>query len=42
MVCRSGKTFNGSWGAPAMYAIEGGGFGLQLGAESIDVVLMVM
>jgi lipid-binding SYLF domain-containing protein len=42
MVCRSGKAFDGSWGAPAMYAIEGGSFGLQLGAESIDLVLMVM
>lgn len=42
MVCRSGKTFKGSWGAPAMYAIEGGSFGPQLGAESIDVVLMIM
>ena len=42
MVCRSGKTFNGPWGAPAMYAIDGGSFGLQLGAESTDVVLMVM
>ena len=42
MVCRSGKAFNGPWGAPAMYAIEGGSFGLQLGAESTDVVLMIM
>jgi SH3 domain-containing YSC84-like protein 1 len=42
MVCRSGKTFTGSWGAPAMYAIEGGSFGLQLGATATDVVLMVM
>lgn len=42
MVCRSGKAFTGSWGSPAMYAIEGGSFGLQLGAESTDVVLMVM
>ena len=42
MVCRSGEDFNGSWGSPAMYAIEGGSFGLQLGAESTDVVLMVM
>jgi lipid-binding SYLF domain-containing protein len=42
MVCRSGKTFNGPWGAPAMYAIEGGSFGLQLGAEATDVVLMIM
>src|SRR5678815_2563952 len=42
MVCRSGKTFNGPWGAPAMYALEGGSVGLQLGAESTDVVLLVM
>jgi len=42
MICRSGKAFNGSWGAPAMYAIDGGSFGLQIGAESTDLVLMVM
>jgi lipid-binding SYLF domain-containing protein len=42
MVCRSGKAFKGVWGSPAMYAIEGGSFGLQLGAESTDVVLMIM
>src|SRR6478736_6218585 len=42
MVCRTGKEFSGPWGAPAMYAMEGGSFGLQLGAEATDVVLMVM
>jgi SH3 domain-containing YSC84-like protein 1 len=42
MVCRTGAGFTGPWGAPAMYAMEGGSFGLQLGAESTDVVLMVM
>jgi lipid-binding SYLF domain-containing protein len=42
MVCRKGKDHNGPWGAPAMYAMEGGSFGLQLGGESTDVVLMVM
>ena len=42
MSCRSGKTFSGAWGAPAMYALEGGSFGLQLGAESTDVVFLVM
>ena len=42
MVCRSGETFNGPWGAPAMYALEGGSFGLQLGAQSSDLVLLVM
>jgi lipid-binding SYLF domain-containing protein len=42
LVCRSGKTLNGPWGAPAMYALEGGSFGLQLGGESTDVVLLIM
>jgi lipid-binding SYLF domain-containing protein len=42
MICRSGKAFNGSWGAPAMYAFDGGSFGLQIGAESTDLVLMIM
>jgi lipid-binding SYLF domain-containing protein len=42
MSCRTGKTFNGPWGAPAMYSLEGGSFGLQLGGESTDVVLLVM
>ena len=42
MVCRTGKTFKGPWGAPAMYSLEGGSFGLQLGGTSTDVVLLVM
>lgn len=42
MVCRTGAHFNGPWGAPAMYALEGGSFGLQIGAEATDVVLLIM
>lgn len=42
MVCRTGKLFDGAWGAPAMYAIEGGSVGFQLGAQSTDLVLLVM
>jgi lipid-binding SYLF domain-containing protein len=42
MLCRSGDKFNGPWGAPAMYALEGGSFGLQLGGQSSDLVLLVM
>jgi len=42
MVCRTGPHFNGPWGAPAMYALEGGSFGFQIGAEATDVVLLVM
>ena len=42
MVCRTGKNFTGPWGAPAMYAREGGSFGLQLGGQATDLVLLVM
>jgi lipid-binding SYLF domain-containing protein len=42
MVCRSGQDADRSWGAPAMYALEGGSIGLQLGGESTDLVLLVM
>jgi len=42
MVCRSGKSFDGPWGAPAMYTIEGGSVGFQLGGEATDLVLLVM
>jgi lipid-binding SYLF domain-containing protein len=42
MVCRTGAAFDGPWGAPAMYALEGGSFGLQLGGQSTDVVFLVM
>jgi lipid-binding SYLF domain-containing protein len=42
MVCRTGAHFNGPWGAPAMYALEGGSIGFQLGGEATDVVLLVM
>src|ERR1700726_4602443 len=31
MVCRSGKSFRGPWGAPAMFALEGGSVGFQIG-----------
>jgi len=42
MVCRRGEKFNGSWGAPAMYALEGGSIGLQIGGEATDLILLVM
>ncbi len=42
MVCRSGKGFSGPGGAPAMYLLEAGSIGLQLGGESTDLVLLVM
>ena len=42
MTCRSGPDFNGRWSAPAMMALEGGSFGLQLGGQATDFVLLVM
>ena len=42
MVCRTGEHFTGHWGAPAMYALEGGNFGFQLGGQATDFVLLVM
>src|SRR6202163_736539 len=42
MICRTGKDFTGPWGAPAMYALEGGSIGFQIGGEATDFVLLVM
>jgi SH3 domain-containing YSC84-like protein 1 len=42
MSCRKGDDFRGPWGAPTMMALEGGSFGLQIGGEATDFVLLVM
>jgi SH3 domain-containing YSC84-like protein 1 len=42
MTCRSGSTFHGPWSAPTMMALEGGSFGLQLGGQATDFVLLLM
>jgi lipid-binding SYLF domain-containing protein len=42
MVCRTGEHFTGPWGAPSMAALEGGSFGLQLGGQATDFVLLIM
>ena len=42
MTCRGGKNFEGHWGAPTMMALEGGSFGLQLGGQATDFVLLLM
>ena len=42
MTCRTGKTYHGPWGAPTMMALEGGSFGLQLGGQATDFVLLLM
>jgi lipid-binding SYLF domain-containing protein len=42
MVCRTGEHFRGPWGAPAMYALEAGSVGFQIGGEATDFVILLM
>ena len=42
MTCRTGPECRGPWSAPAFYAIEGGSFGLQIGGQATDFVLLIM
>lgn len=32
----------GSWGSPAFFTIGGGSFGLQIGGQAVDLVLLIM
>jgi SH3 domain-containing YSC84-like protein 1 len=42
MTCRSGEDFKGPWSPPVMMASSGGSFGLQIGVESTDFVILVL
>jgi SH3 domain-containing YSC84-like protein 1 len=42
MICRSGLSYTGPWGPPAMYALEGASIGFQIGLQGTDFVLLVM
>jgi SH3 domain-containing YSC84-like protein 1 len=42
LVCRKGAKMNGAWGAPAMYKLDQGSLGVQLGSTATDFVLVVM
>jgi lipid-binding SYLF domain-containing protein len=37
--CRLPK---GGWSAPAFFTIEGGSFGLQIGGQAVDLVMLIM
>jgi SH3 domain-containing YSC84-like protein 1 len=39
--CRT-NSGEGPWSSPSMIRLEGGSFGLQIGAQAVDVVLVVM
>jgi lipid-binding SYLF domain-containing protein len=42
MTCRAGQNFTGPWSAPTMMALEGASFGLQIGGEATDFILLIM
>lgn len=42
LVCRTGPKMNGGWSAPAMYTLDTGSLGPQLGSTATDYVLLVM
>jgi|SRR5450755_967864 lipid-binding SYLF domain-containing protein len=42
LVCRTGTKMDGKWGAPAMYKLDQGSVGVQLGSTATDFVLVVM
>lgn len=42
ITCRTGTKMHGGWSAPAMYALDTGSLGAQLGTTSTDYVLLVM
>ena len=42
LVCRTGPKMTGSWSAPAMYTLDTGSLGAQLGSTSTDYVLLVI
>ncbi len=42
ITCRTGPQMSGKWSAPAMFTLDTGSLGVQLGSTSTDYVLMVM
>jgi len=42
ILCRSGANMTGPWSAPAMYKMDVGSLGVQLGSSTTDYVLLVL
>jgi lipid-binding SYLF domain-containing protein len=42
ILCRTGTDMTGPWSAPAMYKLDVGSLGVQLGSSSTDYVLLVL
>ena len=41
MSCRTDNG-DGPWSAPSMFSLQGGSFGLQIGGQSVDLILVIM
>ncbi len=41
LVCRTGTNMSGPWSPPAMYKLDVGSLGIQLGGSSTDYVLLI-
>jgi SH3 domain-containing YSC84-like protein 1 len=41
IICRTGADMNGPWSAPAMYKLDVGSLGVQLGGSTTDYVLLL-
>jgi SH3 domain-containing YSC84-like protein 1 len=41
MSCRT-EAGEGPWSSPSMFLLEGGSFGLQIGGQAVDLVLVIM
>jgi lipid-binding SYLF domain-containing protein len=42
ITCRTGQEMDGKWSAPAMFTLDTGSLGVQLGSTSTDYVLLIM
>jgi lipid-binding SYLF domain-containing protein len=42
MVCRSGEGFQGPWGPPGLYRLDGANIGFQIGGQATDFIFLVM
>src|SRR5271156_2255902 len=42
ITCRKGHNFGCPWSAPAMFALEAGSVGFQIGGQETDFVLLIM
>src|SRR5271170_5790845 len=42
LTCRAGEGASGGWSSPAFFTLKGGSAGLQVGVQSVDLVMLVL